>query len=206
MITLWGRLNSVNVQKVAWCLDEIGAPYERKEAGREFGVVGTPDYRAMNPNGLVPTLQDGGVVVWESNAILRYLCARFPHAGFWPADVAARAQADQWMDWQQTTLNKAIGPAFMNLVRTAPDKRDMAAVAASVAATEKAVALLDAALGASPWLGGGDFGMAEFAVAPHVHRWFNMDFARAERPNLRRWYDATMARPAAAAVLALPLT
>ena len=131
MITLWGRLNSINVRKVVWCLEEIGAPYERIDAGLQFGVVGTPDYRAMNPNALVPTIRDGDFTLWESNAILRYLCARFADRGFWPSDVARRARGGRWMDWQQTSLNKAMGPAFHGLVRTPPEKRDVAAIEAA---------------------------------------------------------------------------
>lgn len=206
MITLWGRLNSLNVQKVIWCLEEIGAPYQRIEAGREFGVVDTPAYRAMNPNALVPTIKDGDLILWESNAIVRYLCASRPEKGFWPADPAARASGDRWMDWQQTSLNKAIGPAFMNLVRTAPEKRDMAAVEASRVATEGQIAIVDEALAHSPWLGGETFGLAEFAVGAQVHRWLNMPIAREPRPNVERWHAAFMRRRAASAALILPVT
>lgn len=206
MITLWGRLNSLNVQKVVWCLEEIGAPYRRIEAGREHGVVGTPDYRAMNPNALVPTIQDGDLILWESNAIVRYLCARHADKGFWPADPAQRASGDRWMDWQQTSLNKAIGPAFMNLVRTAPEARDMAAVETSRIATEAQLAILDAALARSDYLGGAAFGLAEFAVGTQVHRWLNMPIKREPRPHVERWYAAFMRRPAAPRALTLPVT
>lgn len=205
MVTLWGRLNSINVRKVVWCLEEIGAPYERIEAGLQFGVVGTPEYRAMNPNALVPTLRDGDLVVWESNAILRYLCAR--HGGaFWPDDPARRARGDRWMDWQQTTFNKAMGPAFHGLVRTAPDKRDLAAIEASRAATEKQLALLDAALAQTPWLDGVACGMAEFALAPSVHRWLNMPVARETHPHVEGWCAEILRRPAARRALTLPIT
>ncbi|MGI9333231.1 MAG: glutathione S-transferase, partial [Gammaproteobacteria bacterium] len=104
MRTLWGRVNSINVMKVLWCLDEIGLEYERVDAGMAFGVVDTPDYRAMNPNGRVPTLRDGDLVLWESNAIVRYLCERYSHGELSPRDPGERAVADQWMDWQQTTV------------------------------------------------------------------------------------------------------
>lgn len=206
MITLWGRLNSLNVQKVLWCLEEIGAPYTRIEAGREFGVVDTPEYRTMNPNALVPTIQDGDLTLWESNAIVRYLCARRPDKGFWPEDPARRACGDRWMDWQQTSLNKALGPAFMNLVRTPPEHRDMEAVEASRAATERQLVILDDALAHSQWLGGDAFGLAEFAVGTQIHRWLNMPIARQPRPNVERWYSAFMRRPAAPVALTLPVT
>lgn len=206
MITLWGRLNSINVRKVLWCLEEIGAPYERIDAGLHFGVVGTPDYRAMNPNALVPTIRDGDFTLWESNAILRYLCARYADRGFWPSDVARRARGDRWMDWQQTSLNKAMGPAFHGLVRTPPEQRDVAAIEASREATEKQLAILDAALADSPWLDGVAIGAGEFALAPSVHRWLNMPVARAPRPHVERWIATIMERPAARRTLTLPVT
>lgn len=206
MITLWGRMNSVNVQKVAWCLDEIGAPYQRIEAGREFGVVDTADYRAMNPNGLVPTIRDGALTLWESNAILRYLCARYSAGAFWANDPAERALADRWMDWQQTALSPAMGPAFMALVRTPPEQRDMGVVAASLAATERQMERLDAALAGARWLGGERFGMAELATAPHAFRWLNMPIRRAPRPHVERWVEACLRRPVAGRTLTSPIT
>jgi glutathione S-transferase len=199
-------MNSVNVQKVAWCLDEIGAPFQRIEAGREYGVVGTAEYCAMNPNGLVPTIRDGALTLWESNAILRYLCARYSAGAFWANDPGERALADRWMDWQQTALSPAMGPAFMALVRTPPEQRDMAVVASSLAATEKQMALLDAALAGSPWLGGGAFGMADLAVAPHAHRWLNMPIKREGRAQIERWVAACLRRPMAGRTLTLPIT
>lgn len=206
MITLWGRLNSLNVQKVAWCLDELDAPYRRIEAGMQHGVVGTPEYRALNPNALVPTIEDGDLVLWESNAIVRYLCAKYADKGFWPVDPAQRASGDRWMDWQQTSLNKAMSAAFMILVRTPPERRDMAAVEASRAASEKQITILDQALARSEWLGGVAFGLAEFAIAPQVHRWLHMDLPREPRAHVARWYEAVMRRPAAQRYLTLPLT
>jgi glutathione S-transferase len=104
MLRIWGRLSSINVQKVVWCADELGLPYERTEAGGSFGVVGTPEYLAMNPNGLVPVIDDGGFVLWESNAIVRYLAARHGDGWLWPTDLQLRAEADRWMDWQNFTF------------------------------------------------------------------------------------------------------
>jgi glutathione S-transferase len=206
MIVFWGRLNSLNVRKVAWCLEEIGAPYRRIEAGLEHGVVTTPDYLAMNPNGLVPTIRDGDFTLWESNAILRYLCAKHSEAGFWPVDPAMRALGDRWMDWQQTSLTPAGFAAFHGLVRTAPEKRDLAAIEASRLASEKRLAILDAHLADKEWLDGLAFGLAEFAVAPQIHRWFNMPVEGEARPHIARWLAAIMARPAAARTLTLPIT
>ena len=206
MIVLWGRLTSLNVRKVAWCLEELGAPYRRVEAGLEHGVVDTPDYRAMNPNGLVPTLRDGDVTLWESNTILRYLCAKHPEAGFWRERPAERALGERWMDWQQTSLTPAGFAAFHGLVRMAPEKRDLAAIEASRLGSETRLAILEAELAEKEWLDGHAFGLAEFAVAPQIHRWFNMPIQREARPRIARWLAAIMARPAAARSLTLPIT
>lgn len=205
MIILHGRMTSVNVQKVVFALGECGVAYERHEAGGAFGVVDTPEYRAMNPNGLVPVLVDGDLVLWESNAIVRYLAARYAAGRLWPEDPGRRALADRWMDWQQTVLNPALGPAFHGLVRTAPDRRDPAAIEASRAKTEAALVILDAYLAGRDWLDGDAFGMAECVVGASVHRWLNMPIAREPRPNVERWYRTVFARPSAPAALPLPI-
>jgi glutathione S-transferase len=206
MLTLYGRTNSVNVQKALFALAEAGAAYERVDAGLAFGVVDTAEYRAMNPNGLVPTLKDGDLVVWESNAIVRYVAARFAAGTLWPADPAERARADMWMDWQQTRLQPAVGPAFTQLVRTPPERRDASVVEAGRQASEGVAGLLDTVLAASEFLGGDRFGMAEIAVAPVIHRWLHLPLQRTPRPHLERWYAAVAARPAAGVFTALPLT
>lgn len=205
MIILHGRITSVNVQKVVFALGECGVAYERREAGGAFGVVDTPEYRAMNPNRLVPVLRDGDLVLWESNAIVRYLAARYAAGRLWPEDPGARALADRWMDWQQTVLNPALGPAFHGLVRTGPEKRDAAAIEASRAKTEKAMEILDGHLAGRHWLAGEGFGMAECVVGASVHRWLNMPIAREPRPHVERWYQAVFARPAARDALPLPI-
>ena len=124
MLKIWGRNNSVNVQKVLWCCEEMGLQYERIDAGGSFGVVNTPQYRELNPNGLVPTIEDDGFVLWESNAIVRYLAAKHSAGKLWPEDLKIRAEADKWMDWQNTTFWPTFRPLFWNLVRTPVDQRD----------------------------------------------------------------------------------
>jgi glutathione S-transferase len=121
MLKIWGRTNSLNVQKVLLCVEEIGLPYERLDAGLQFGVNDTPAYRALNPNGLVPTIEDDGFILWESNSITRYLAARHAPDVLWPRDPQRRAEAERWMDWQLSVLNAAINPAFVNLIRTPPE-------------------------------------------------------------------------------------
>ena len=130
---LWGRATSSNVMKAIWTLEELQLPYERIDVGGSFGKTDTAEYRAMNPTGLVPTLQEDDFTLWESNAICRYLChAHAPHSKLWPQEPHARANVDRWMDAQQTLLNRPIGVVFWGLVRTPPDKRDMAAIAQGV--------------------------------------------------------------------------
>jgi glutathione S-transferase len=206
MLTLWGRTNSINVQKVHWCLEELGLAYDRIEAGREFGVVDTPEYRRLNPNGLVPTIEDDGFVLWESNAIVRYLAAKHAGGGLWPADPRTRADADRWMDWQATTFTPATGPAFHGLIRTAPDKRDASAVAQSIAKTEPMAALLDAHLAGRRFVAGDAFTAGDIAVGAAAHRWLNLPAAREKRRHIERWHAELLTRPAAAKVLVAPIT
>jgi glutathione S-transferase len=149
MLRLWGRTSSINVRKVLWTLQELGLPFERIDAGLAYGHNHTPDYLAKNPNALVPLLEDGDFTLWESNAIVRYLCARHAAATLYPEDLRTRFDAERWMDWQQTTLNRAGGPAFIQWIRTPAEQRT-AVIAQSVAATEPLLALLDAHLARGP--------------------------------------------------------
>jgi glutathione S-transferase len=206
MLRLWGRNSSINVQKVLWTLDEIGLAYERIEAGGAFGVVATPEYKRMNPNSLVPVIEDEGFVLWESNAIVRYLAARHAEGTLWPRDLRLRADVDRWMDWQATTCTPAMRDAFWQLVRTPPEKRDSAAVEASRVASEKAMAILDAHLAGRAHVAGDSFSPADIVLGCAVHRWLNLPLAREPRPNLERWYATLKARPGAAQVLSLPVT
>lgn len=203
---LWGRLSSINVQKVVWCLDEIGLAYIREDAGGPFGIVDTPAYRAMNPTGLVPTFRESGFTLWESNAIVRYLAATHPEAGLCPADLRARADADRWMDWQATNATPALRDAFWQLVRTPPEARDAAAIRRSLEASAAKAEILDRVLADRPYLSGGAFSMGDIAVGCHVHRWLRMPIARPALPNLEAWHERISARPGAGAVMAVPIT
>ncbi len=211
MIHIWGRLSSLNVRKVVWAAQELGVPFERTDAGRAFGVVHTPAYRSLNPNGVVPTLQDGALVLWESNVIVRYLCAKYgaptlAAPTLYPQDLAARFDAERWMDWQQTTLNRAGSPAFMQWFRTPVEQRDLAVIAQSVAATEPLLQLLDTHLQGQAFMAGGAFTMADIPIACEIHRWFGLPQARPSLPHLERWFAAILARPATHGVLDLPLS
>lgn len=194
---VWGRATSSNVMKVLWGLGELNLPFERIDVGGSFGKTDTTEYRAMNPTGLVPTLQEDDFTLWESNVILRYLChAHAPHSLLWPQDPHERANIDRWMDAQQTVLNRPMGVVFWGLVRTPADKRDPAAIAQGVADAAKAYGMIEPLLGKHPYIAGADFTLADIPWGVHAHRWFNMDFDRPALPNLRAWYDRLCERPA----------
>jgi len=205
MLIIWGRLSSVNVQKVVLAAEELGLAYERREAGGAHGIVGTPAYRAMNPNGQVPVIEEDGFVLWESNAIVRYLASKDGKGGLWPREPRARADADRWMDWQATEWTPAMRAAFWNLVRTPPERRDVAALAASLAQSEVQAAILDAALEDRRFIAGDAFTMGDVSLVCAAHRWLNLPGERTERPRLRRWYEGLMTRPSAAKALTLPI-
>ncbi len=205
-LKLWGRASSGNVQKALWALDELGLAYEHIEAGGAHGIVGDASYRALNPNGLVPTLEEDGFVLWESNAILRYLAHAHGGPLALPEAPRARALIDQWLDWQATAFTPAMRDAFLQLVRIAPEKRDPRVVEASRANSERCAALLDRHLADTPFVAGETFSIADIAVGLAAHRWFQLPLEREERPNIRRWLEGLAQRPASSAVLSLPLT
>ena len=204
-LRIWGRLSSVNVQKVVWCCDEIGLACERIDAGGAFGLNNTPEYLAMNPNGLVPVIEDDGFVLYESNAIVRYLAAK--HASpLWPADLRGRADVDRWMEWQSTGYTPSMTQAFWQLVRTPPEKRDQAAVEASREKSEKHSAILDAHLAGRRFIAGDAFSTADIVIGCAAHRWLNLPMDRAPRPHLERWYAMLKSRPGSRQVTSAALT
>jgi len=206
MLRIWGRITSVNVQKVVWTADELGLAYERLEAGGAYGVVATPEYRRMNPNSLVPVIEDDGFVLWESNAIVRYLAAKHAPGTLWPDDLRRRADVDRWMDWQATTFTPSMRDAFWQLVRTPAEKRDASAVEASRAAGERAAAILEAHLAGREFVAGERFTPGDIVMGVAAHRWLRLPLPREPRPEMERWYASMKARPGAAQVLSTPLS
>jgi glutathione S-transferase len=206
MLVIWGRNNSVNVQKVLWCCEEMALAYERIDAGGAFGVVDTPAYRSLNPNGLVPTIVDDGFVLWESSAIVRYLAAKHAAGSLWPGDLKTRAEADRWMDWKTTTFWPAMRGLFLGLVRTAPDKRDARAIEESRLKTAEVLGLLDAHLKTYPFVAGNAFTMGDIPLGCGIWRWMALPIERPALPNVQRWFDALARRPAYKKTVMLPLS
>jgi glutathione S-transferase len=206
MLTVWGRINSINVQKVLWTLAELGLDYRRVDAGMTFGVNDTPAYRAINPTGLIPTLDDDGYVLWESNVIVRYLAAKYAPGTLYPEDLGARFHAERWMDWQTTAFNPAMTPILMGLIRNLPEFSDPAVIEAARIRTEACLAILDAHLADRRYMGGGTLTMADIPVGAGANRWYRLPIARQGRPNVERWLALLAERPAFKAHLDLPLS
>lgn len=195
MLKVWGRPTSSNVMKVVWTCGELGIPFERIDIGGPFGGNREPAYLAINPNGLVPTLEEpDGFVLWESNSIVRYLAAG--NDAFYPTDRRLRADAERWMDWQLTTVGPTYGPIFHGLVRTPAAQRDPAAIAAAVAKTTDLFQVLEARMADRPYLCGDALTVADIPYGPILHRWFRLSFDRPAFPKLQAWYERLSERPA----------
>jgi len=204
VLKIWGRVNSVNVKKALWCVEELGLPYERADAGMQYGVVNTPEYRRMNPNGLVPTMDDDGFILWESHSIVRYLAAKHGKGVLWPLDVRTRATANQWMDWA-FSFQGGVRDAFWNLIRTPPEKRDAQAIEKSRVKSGEMAAILDAALAGQLYVAGA-FSMGDIPVGCEVQRWIRLPMQRPKCPNLEAWFERLCARPAFKKIVDIPLS
>jgi len=196
MLKVWGRKNSANVQKVMWAIGELKLPHERIDIAGAFGKNCEAPYLALNPNGLVPTLEDGDLVLWESNTIVRHLARAHGKGSLEPADPKARARASQWMDWQLSVLGPAIHETFWGLVRTAPEKRNLAAIETSKTRTTAAITILDAQLARTAYVAGDEFSMGDIPVGIFGYRFHALVKERPPLPHFERWFAAISARPA----------
>lgn len=206
MLKIWGRANSINVQKVLWCCGELGFEFERIDAGNDFGVTDTAAYRALNPNGLVPTIEDGDYQLWESNVIVRYLAYRAGEGLLFPTDTKTRFDAERWMDWQSTVFWPALRPLFIQLIRTRPSRRDPAVISRSEELSLAAVRILDAWLSGRRFLAGDAFSMADIPAGVAVHRWYELDTVHPEVRHVRGWYDLMKERQPFRDVVMTPLS
>jgi len=197
MLKIIGRTSSSNVQKVLWACGEMGLKYERQDAGREFGVVDTPEYARLNPNRRVPTMVEDGFVLWESNSIVRYLTAKHDAGGLCPTDLKVRADAERWMDWQLSALGPAFGGIFHGLVREVPEKRNWDSIDRSRDATEKHLEMLDDCLSKKKFVAGDTLTIGDIPLGIYAYRWYAFEgIERKDLKNLKRWYDALCQRPA----------
>jgi glutathione S-transferase len=206
MLTLHGRINSINVQKVVLACEEMRIPYERKDAGGAFGIVKTDAYKAMNPNSLVPVIIEDEFVLWESNAIVRYLAAKYGKGTVNPRNLRKRALSDRWMDWQCFSFFRAYNDAFWGLIRTPEAERNMKAIEASIAATHPLIAILDRELEGKKYLVGDRPTIGDLALVPVIFRWLNMPIMRPPAPNVEAWVARCLARPGWDKALLLPVT
>ncbi len=202
MLKIWGRKSSSNVQAVMWCVGELGLAHERVDAGLNYGVVDTPGYLAINPNGTVPTLKDGdNPPLWEAGAILRYLANVYASSsgldGFWPPDPVLRADVDRWAEWSKINIaQKFTAPVFWRVVRTPLSKRDPEAIAVALQVLERFLAIAAARLEVLPFLGGNHFTLADVQFGHCLYRYYDIDIDRTELPALRRYYDRLTTRAA----------
>jgi glutathione S-transferase len=206
MLRIWGRTNSVNVKKVLWVADEIGVQYQRIDAGLQFGVNDTPEYRRMNPTGLVPTIDDDGFVLWESHAIVRYLAAKHAAGTLSPSDLRTRADAERWMDWTHTFSREFQRPVFWPLVRTPPEKRDAAAIEEARRKCAALLAVPETVLKDRKYLAGERFTMGDIPLGCHVQLWMRLPIERPAYPGLVAWFERLCERPAFRRVVDLPLS
>lgn len=206
MLKIWGRNNSVNVQKVLWCAGELGLHYQRIDAGLQFGGNHEAWYLKMNPNGLVPTIDDDGLILWESNTIVRYLAAKYSGGRLYPTDLSIRAQAERWMDWVLSTLNSDMRTIFWGWVRTPPAKRDLDALEKTRQSLCEIWARLDGCVANRDYVAGTGFTMGDIPVGAWAYRWFTLPIERPDLPNLRAWYDRLTERPAYRECVMPPLT
>jgi glutathione S-transferase len=206
MITIWGRKNSINVQKVLWCCGELDLEYQQIDAGGSFGLTDTADYVAMNPNKLVPTIDDNGFVLWESNVIVRYLCFKHSFELLYPSDIRSRFDAERWMDWQSSSLWPDLRTVFIGLIRTPEDARNTAAIAQAEQRCARFMEMLDGRLKDRDYVGGESFTMTDIPLGASVHRWYALDIAHPSLPNLGRWYRDLCERSAYRSNVMLPLS
>lgn len=204
MLKIWGRANSVNVKKALWCLEELALPYERVDAGMQYGVVNTPEYRRMNPNGLVPTLEEDGFILWESHSIIRYLSAKHGKGVLWPMDERTRAVANQWMDWA-FSFQAVFRDVFWGLVRTPPAQRDMKLIGEKQKKAGEMLAMLDSALAGKLYVAG-TFSMGDIPLGCHVQLWMRLPIERPAHPNLSAWFERLCSRPAYKKIVDIPLS
>jgi len=194
MIVVHGRANSTNVQKVLWLFDEIGLPFERLDRGGKFGGLDDPDYRALNPNGLVPTVIDGDLVLWESHAILRHYARQNPGAALFPGDPADAAHSDMLLDWTITTLWPPLRVAYVAVEREGKPLESLE-VQQALDKVHRPLDILEGQLAGRDYVGG-SFGIGDIPPAICISRWLYLGRDLGAWPAVEAWYARCSARPA----------
>jgi glutathione S-transferase len=190
MLKVWGRKTSINVQKAMWAVGELGVPHQRIDAGGPFGGLDTPEFAKLNPNRLVPVIEDDGFVLWESHAIVRYLAAEYGTGRLAPADRKQRALANQWMEWANSTLYpNVILTCFLGLIRTPARERDVAAIEAAARRVGEDLAILNSQLGGRSYILGDQLTVADIANGALMYRYFNLEIPRPQLSNVEAWYQ-----------------
>jgi glutathione S-transferase len=196
MLQVLGKSPSINVRKVLWTCAELDLPYEQTEWGQGSRDTKLPEFTALNPNAMVPVIVDGGLVLWESNTICRYLAQKAGRTDLLPADAGGRAQVEKWMDWQATELNNSWRYAFMGLVRQSPQHADRSAIAASVTEFHRHMAMLDAQLARTgAFAAGGHFTLADVVLGLSTHRWYALPVQRPALAAVAAYYERLSTRP-----------
>jgi glutathione S-transferase len=206
MLKIWGRTSSSNVQKVLWTCAELDIAFERVDWGGPFGGNKDPAYLAMNPNGLVPTVQDGALIIWESNTIIRYLCATRGGERLHPRDPARRTEVERWMDWQLAALAQPMGVMLFGYYRMPPEQRDAKALEAARLRAIELWAIVERQLERGPYIAGEDFSLADIVLGMFGHRWHAYPIERPSLPLLRAWYERIGERPGFKTHIAGPVT
>lgn len=206
MIKIWGRTDSSNVQKVLWCCGELGLEFERVDWGGRFGGNRDKAYLHINPNGLIPTVEDDGFVLWESNSIIRYLVDKYAPGKLMPSTPEGRARANRWMDWQISTLNPIIVPLFVALIRTPQEKQDPEMIKMATEKTSKGWRIVDSQLAPHRYLAGNDFSLGDIPLGVWAHRWFSLPIERPDLMNVSGWYRRLCERPAYQEHIMIPVT
>lgn len=206
MLKIWGRKNSSNVQKVLWTCAELGVEFERIDWGGGFGGNADPAYLAMNPNGLVPTVKDGDLIIWESNTIMRYLCATRGGAHLHTPDPAQRTRIERWMDWQLQSLAAPMSAMLWGYYRTPAEKRDLAALNTAERRSIELWSMVERQLEEGPYVAGKDFSLADICLGIWGHRWHSFPIERPALPRVAAWYERVAERPGFVAHVAGPVT
>ncbi|MBB5701923.1 glutathione S-transferase [Ochrobactrum daejeonense] len=206
MLKIWGRTNSTNVKKALWTAHELDLEFEQINLGGPFGGLQDPTYLARNPNGLVPLLEDGETVLWESNTITRYLAAVYGKGSLWIENPAKRAQAEKWMDWASASLAGNFSDVIRHLIRLPEAERDPAILVRGLEGLARSMKIADEALGDAPWLSGENFGIGDIPIGCFAYAWFEFPIERPSLPRLEDWYDRLKQRPAYKTAVMTPLT